>query len=218
MVTAVGGVVFCSVAQAQVFDRFPDFGNGFLLGDNKGNDHFPEVLLQDPDSRAGFGCGQKIAVFFINGILKSFVISGTIKIVFPENQVFFRAVESDQMVFLRDAQESPAAYDIVGIMFRKNRYHAEALTGVGNLPKIEIRISVLSHGTIIPDQSGPVNGSLFGLASICMGKPDTEKTLFHFAPAERNQRIDITFSCYSLVEYDKAYGKDNPSCKSPEVK
>lgn len=98
-----------SIAAAQSFYQLPDGGNGFLLGDDKGQDHFPGVLTQDPDAAGAGSRPGNIGVFRVGRMADGDIIGGTVKIIQPEIQVIVLTLKGNVLVVLADEKQTTAA-------------------------------------------------------------------------------------------------------------
>ena len=124
-----------------------------MLGNNKGDDHFPQILAENPD--AGSVCGSffQIIILFIDGRENGAVIRVQIKIRFPIGKLFFRAEKGNFFSLLNELQIVGFADDLIGrrhagggsaLLQRRTdfvmagfgfpqRQHPETLSGIGNL-------------------------------------------------------------------------------------
>lgn len=82
--TFAGGLYFLSGFPAELFHRAADGGNRFPLGNNEGDEHFPGVLPEDPDSFAVTGRFREERVFGRNLISQGSVVKGQVEIGLPD--------------------------------------------------------------------------------------------------------------------------------------
>lgn len=83
-------VFFC-----QSFDGFADLWDGFLLGDQEGDHHFPEILTENPDAGTGVCRRCEVGIVCADGGDERTVIGAEIEVLFPERKRFVRAVEEE---------------------------------------------------------------------------------------------------------------------------
>ena len=85
-----------------------------MLGDDKGDDHFPGLLAQDPDSPPGLGSSQEIGIIRIYRGDHCLIIPPAVKVVFPEIKLLLLAVKDNAASFLAYNKPLPAADDFIG--------------------------------------------------------------------------------------------------------
>lgn len=65
------------------------------------DDHFPEVLIQNPDAASKLRRSFQIGVFRVNRFYINAIVSFQVKIVFPERlELFLAAVKAHGLTFL----------------------------------------------------------------------------------------------------------------------
>lgn len=88
-------VLFAPYFFAQGFDGFADLWDGFLLGDQEGDHHFPEILTENPDAGTGVCRRREVDIVCADGGDERAVIGAEIEVLFPERKRFVRAVEEE---------------------------------------------------------------------------------------------------------------------------
>ena len=142
----VRGSFFLAVSSWDPVDAFSDAEDVVLLGDQKRDDHFPEVLIQNPDAASKLRRSFQIGVFRVNRFYINAIVSFQVKIVFPERlELFLAAVKAHGLTFLGGSQVFILCTDLKFIF----RYplHPETLAGIADLRKIKIRNFFYYHLT-----------------------------------------------------------------------
>ena len=108
-----------------------------LLGNDKCNNHLPQILPQYPDPFPEFSGARQIAVPAVNLLPKGLVIRIQIKIILPDTfKRFFFTAEQQPLFILLDFQIMIPRHH--GKPAPTHVFHTEALSRITNLPNIYI--------------------------------------------------------------------------------